>query len=294
MSLETLSTELKQLILGFLDLVSLINIRNTNRALRDIVNDTLTQSGVIRPARAKLLQLYLQLHLYPSFRASRRLIGPHIKRFSRSQYLEQLQSQISAHSPKARIPEEFALWVTEWPENAVIGWAWPALDPDFDSATGKRGETTRLRHYRPRQRTLEREQRNRLSLAYPDEESNCAIGTVGQIPSVQLPNEEQVHWWRTYGSNMLCLTGDEGAGAYNRLCWSMEGDQLLGLFVQFHGCTYYTVLFFNYGSARDGMVFIDDICDMEFADPGQGSTCLIGSWVEFLRAELTKIENQYS
>jgi hypothetical protein len=39
MSLETLSTELKQIILGFLDLVSLINIRNTNRVLRDTVND---------------------------------------------------------------------------------------------------------------------------------------------------------------------------------------------------------------------------------------------------------------
>lgn len=205
-----------------------------------------------------------------------------------------MQSQISEHCPKARIPEEFALWITEWPENAVIGWAWPALDDYFDLRAGKRGQISGWDTVIIEDgENLEREQRSGLPFAYLDEDSSSATGKVKQIRRVELPKGEPGHWWRTYGGNMLCLTGGKGAGEYDRLCWSMEGDQLLGMFVQDHGCTIYTVLFFDSGSARDGMVFDGDICDMEFAVPGRGTMSLIGSWVEWLRAELTKIKNQY-
>jgi len=57
---------------------------------------------------------------------------------------------------------------------------------------------------------------------------------------------------------MFCLASDEGMNS--RLCWSCSGyevptksnAELLGLGMQVNGCTRYTVLFFDYGSARDG------------------------------------------
>jgi hypothetical protein len=63
---------------------------------------------------------------------------------------------------------------------------------------------------------------------------------------------------------MFCLTSDEGINS--RLCWSCSGyvvpsksnAEMLGLGMQGHGCTRYTVLFFDYGSAQDG-----EVCGIE-------------------------------
>ena len=132
MSLSTLPVEIKLRILGFLDFVSLHRIRNTNRAWQNIVNDSLTRPNIICPARVKLLRLYLDLHLYPSFRASRKNVMPYLEQFSREKYLENLQSEISKLCPKARIPEEFALWIMEWPENAIIDRVWPGVEDNYD------------------------------------------------------------------------------------------------------------------------------------------------------------------
>jgi hypothetical protein len=274
MPLELLSTELKQIIIGFLDILGLKSLRNTNKTLRDLVDSSLAQSNIILPARAKLLRLYLELHLYPSFIASRKHIVPHLTPFSRTQYLEDLQRQILNHNPKARVPEEFAIWILEWPDNAVISWAWPTLDEHFDMATGRRGE------------------RFEALFTFSLEPVNA---------STEPAKGEEVHWWRMYGSNMLCFTGDNGPD--NRLCWSQEDDEqpgsskpeLLGLLVQYHGCTVYTVLFFDCDSPRDGMVLdACDICEMAEIEIWQEGPWLVRGWTDWLKGELMRVDDQYN
>src|ERR1700739_3892537 len=98
MCLETLSLEVKQIVIGFLDFITLLNLRNTSKARRDTFNFALSQTGVIHSARAKLLRLYLDLSNYPSFLAAREHILPHLKPFSRNQYLDHMRTAISKHS----------------------------------------------------------------------------------------------------------------------------------------------------------------------------------------------------
>jgi hypothetical protein len=245
-------------------------------------------------------RLTVQHHLYPSFRASRKHIVPHIKPFSREEYLEQLQSQISEHCTKAHIPEEFALWIMEWPENAVIGWAWPGLDADFDSMTRKRGILQGVYLVEDSDSAMEeRVQKSTLPLVDLDKDFESATRKKGRNRILQR-QEVRAHWWRTYGCNMLCLPGDEGK--HNRLYWSQVDDdqpynsnlKLLGMYVQFHGCTLYTILFFDCDSARDGMVWAgDDINDIKTVDHWREGPGLKSGWIEWLNMELKAIEDQY-
>jgi hypothetical protein len=61
MSLGVLSTELQHVILGYLDFISLLNIKHTSTIWTDRVNTALSKTNIILPARAKLLELYLEL-----------------------------------------------------------------------------------------------------------------------------------------------------------------------------------------------------------------------------------------
>jgi hypothetical protein len=117
-----------------------------------------------------------------------------------------------------------SLWILEWPEQAAIGWAWPDLDGDLDEDFDTQ---TRKREW-------------------------------------------SEHWWRTYGENMFYLASNKGINS--RLCWPCSGyevlsksnAEMLGLGMQGHGCTRYTVLFFDYGSARDGEVWgIEEMYDIQ-------------------------------
>jgi len=254
MCLETLSLELKHIVIGFLDFITLLNLRNTSKAWRDTVNLALSQTGVIHSARAKLLRLYLDLPNYPSFLAAREYILPHLKPFSRNQYLENLRTEISKHSSSARIPDEFELWILEWPENAVIGWAWPGLDGSFNMQAGKRGKKLLFRS------------RNH--------------------------QDNQAHWWRVHGANTLSVLEEPDLGSgYGRLFLSME-EELLGLPVAFHGCQYYTILLFGHMKIGREMVWSGDICEME--EMIECGKYFEGTWVEWLRAELKRIEDQYA
>ncbi|KAL4252060.1 hypothetical protein ABKN59_001821 [Abortiporus biennis] len=116
---DDLPNELLLLIFPHLCLQSLIRSRGVNRRWRSLV----FQSSV-DPVRLKLLKLYYHIITKPSFILSRAHIVPHIKHFNREEYLESLP----LHSNVSVIPEEFALWILEWPEKAVIGWMWPGLD----------------------------------------------------------------------------------------------------------------------------------------------------------------------
>jgi len=254
MCLEKLSPELKQIVIGFLDFITLLNLRNTSKTWRDTVNLALSQTGVIHSARVKLLHLYLDLSNYPSFLTSREHILPHLKPFSRNQYLERLRTEISKHSSSARIPDEFELWILEWPENAVIGWTWPGLDGSFNMQAGKRGKKLRYRS------------RNN--------------------------QENQAHWWRVYGGNTLsALEEPDLEPDRDRLFFSIE-EELLGLTVAFHGCQFYTILLFGHMKIGGEMVWRGDICEME--EEIECGKYFEGTWVEWLRAELKRIEDQYA
>jgi hypothetical protein len=128
MSLPRLSTELQQLILGYLDFISLLNFRNTNPTFRDLVDTSLSKPGVIPPARVKLLELYQELHLSlipPT--SSHDVLNNEIKELLNARkYISSLQSQIAYYAPKAKlkIPAEFEYWALEWPQHAPLSFSY--------------------------------------------------------------------------------------------------------------------------------------------------------------------------
>ena len=140
MSLQRLPTELKLRLLGFLELQSLASLRNTCRSWFDLIQNNLTQPRVIPSARAELLRLYLDLHKFESFKASRKHIVPYIKSFPRQEYLDRLRHELAEESNWS-IPDQFSTWILEWPRNAVIGWVWPGLDNQFNGWAHPRGSS---------------------------------------------------------------------------------------------------------------------------------------------------------
>ena len=126
MSLQRLPAELKLRLLGFLELQSLVSLRNTCRFWYDLIQSSLSQPHIIPSSRAELLRLYLDLHKFESFKPSRKHIVPYIKSFPRQEYLDRLRDEF-AKDPNWSIPEQFSTWILEWPTNAVIGWVWPGL-----------------------------------------------------------------------------------------------------------------------------------------------------------------------
>lgn len=142
MSLEALSTELQQNILGYLDFISLLNTRNASTTWRDRVNTSLSKANIILPARAKLLELYLELHLYPSL-----LYPSDEEPFSGEEYISTLRSQIATCAPKSNlcIPAEFEHWILEWPQCAPLSFAWFVETYGYDDGSlGSKDARTRL------------------------------------------------------------------------------------------------------------------------------------------------------
>jgi hypothetical protein len=134
MSLKALSTEIQQSTLGYLDFISLLNIRNTNTIWRDLVSASLSKPNIILPTRVKLLELYLELHQYPSLLPSPDDIDPEEEIFSGTEYLSNLSAQITQYAPNAnfRIPAEFEHWILEWPSCAPLSFTYFAeLEEDY-------------------------------------------------------------------------------------------------------------------------------------------------------------------
>ena len=104
--------------------------------------------------------------------------------------------------------------------------------------------------------------------------------------------ENQANWWRVYGDNILSALEETDLGSgCGRLFFSME-EELLGLTVAFHGCQYYTILLFGHMKIGGEMVRSGDICEME--EMIECGKYLEGTCVEWLRAELKRIEDQYA
>ncbi|KAF9634840.1 putative f-box domain cyclin-like protein [Lasiodiplodia theobromae] len=118
MSLEALPPELKMKIASHLQLRDLILLRSTSKRWQTVINNNLS---FIRRARRDLLRLWDDTVRSPYFLPTRRLVSVNQYDFDRRQYL----AKISCGLP---LPEEFELWVLEWPAKAVIGWTWPGLE----------------------------------------------------------------------------------------------------------------------------------------------------------------------
>ncbi|KAK0640189.1 hypothetical protein DIS24_g9611 [Lasiodiplodia hormozganensis] len=118
MSIDVLPAELQLEIASYLQLRELILLRNASRHWQTLINNNLS---FIRRTRQEPLRLWDDTIRSPYFLPSRSRVLPALRPFDRIQYLHSL-----FHGRP--LPEEFELWVLEWPAKAVIGWTWPGLD----------------------------------------------------------------------------------------------------------------------------------------------------------------------
>ncbi|KAJ3489711.1 hypothetical protein NLI96_g1917 [Meripilus lineatus] len=135
-TISDLPNELFLVIFSGLPLPSLISARDVSQRWRDLV-----AAADIGPTRKKLLQLYFQVITSPALEPCRRELTPYLQSFNRQQFLHSRQSSIGATS----LPEEFALWILEWPSHAVFSWLWPGLPPDPNTSL-KYSLKTRMNH----------------------------------------------------------------------------------------------------------------------------------------------------
>jgi hypothetical protein len=114
-----LPNELLLEIFSFLPLKSLISARFVNQRWRQLV-----PKSDLLPARRALYALYYHVINHPNFLNTREatlsVLGPKIDREGLISLWEGCGVVV--------LPEEFKLWLLEWPEKAVFGWMWPRLD----------------------------------------------------------------------------------------------------------------------------------------------------------------------
>ncbi|CAL1715447.1 unnamed protein product [Somion occarium] len=127
---DDLPNELLLEIYPLLPLKGLIAARGVSRRWRSLVTE-----ADLKPARRRLLELYLEVIKCPAFLATRADIVPHLKPFDRKAYLGHI-------SEAAQPPEEFEMWVNEWPARAAIGWVWPGLNCEVHE-----GETNAVKRH---------------------------------------------------------------------------------------------------------------------------------------------------
>lgn len=111
-----LPNELLLRIFANLDLQSLITARCVDQRWRALV--PFAEMG---DARKSMLDFYIDLSVSPTFHKTRDWVKKNLKPFDRKQYISRLLEQYPS------LPDDFRLWVLEWPEKAVIGGVWPGL-----------------------------------------------------------------------------------------------------------------------------------------------------------------------
>ena len=123
------------LIFPLLPLDTLIATRGVSRRWRALV-----PAASLCPLRRRYLEFFQKLVHSPAFGAAATRVRPHLRKFDREDYLAAL-----ADTGSAAVPEEFALWVREWPERAVYGWMWPGLDLEGTTESGRSGKANARR-----------------------------------------------------------------------------------------------------------------------------------------------------
>lgn len=109
--------ELTLRIFSYLNLRGLIAVRGVSQTWRALVPHIESS-----PIRKEMLSFYDTLIASPLFLRTRPWVLENLKTsFNRQAFVEKLLGQYPF------LPEEFRLWILEWPEKAVIGGSWPGL-----------------------------------------------------------------------------------------------------------------------------------------------------------------------
>ncbi|KAL0954137.1 hypothetical protein HGRIS_005277 [Hohenbuehelia grisea] len=106
-------------LLPYLPLQSLIAARGVCRTWHHAA-----ELADIHPIRRELLNIYLDLIDRPWFLDSRKWPLENLRDFDRQAYLDTLLAQYNW------LPEDFSMWILEWPARATFGWIWPGLPCD--------------------------------------------------------------------------------------------------------------------------------------------------------------------
>ena len=86
----------------------------------------------LHPTRRRFLELYDKMLANPLFLQSRTWTMDNLKPFDRQAYIATLNEQCNA--PEAEIPEDFRMYILEYPARMAIGCMWPGL-PFIESRT---------------------------------------------------------------------------------------------------------------------------------------------------------------
>lgn len=108
--------ELLLLFFSYLPLKALISARGVSQHWRVLISH-----ADILPARRALLRLYLRILASPLFIPTRPWVLSRLRPFDRKAYLDTL---LKEHQ---YLPDDFCLWVLEWPARAAIRGSWPGL-----------------------------------------------------------------------------------------------------------------------------------------------------------------------
>ncbi|KIJ35503.1 hypothetical protein M422DRAFT_212642 [Sphaerobolus stellatus SS14] len=117
--LPSFPNELYLELFSYLPLKSLIASRGVCHLWR-----TFAVEANIPASRRAFLNLYLELVESPYFHRTRPWVLQNLKLFDREAYLFSLVNQ------GARLPDQFSLWILEWPAKAAIAGIWPGLPDD--------------------------------------------------------------------------------------------------------------------------------------------------------------------
>ncbi|KAL6303038.1 hypothetical protein BKA93DRAFT_789893 [Sparassis latifolia] len=132
-TISDLPIELLLDVFILLPLPALIVSRTVIKRWRELV-----AIAPIFPSRRRLLELYTYAIDSPGFLKSRAEIISALTDLNREKYITTLESRIGAP-----LPDDFRIWLLEWPARAVIGWFWPGLSSEIefvDTLARRRGE----------------------------------------------------------------------------------------------------------------------------------------------------------
>ncbi|KII86741.1 hypothetical protein PLICRDRAFT_43400 [Plicaturopsis crispa FD-325 SS-3] len=130
-------------IFPWLPLKGLVAAMGVNRHWRHLV-----PLADLYPARRSLLDLYTRTISSSRFLETRPLLLAHLSDpFDRERYIATLDAYIEDFVAKLEddqhrpvLPEDFRLWLLEWPARSVIGRIWPGLQHgSFSETIGPRG-----------------------------------------------------------------------------------------------------------------------------------------------------------
>ena len=275
-SISNLPNEILLLVFALLPLPALISSRGVNQKWRVLV-----PLANIPSIRLRLLHLFNDLMASPVYPTCHLNILPHLRSFNRQQFLLSRQASIGPEDElefdyegegdqggreggdtktELTLPEEFRLWILEWPQHAVFSWLWPGLPPHPPSDSLYTLQT-RINH-----------------LAY----QNCSSSESWIIQYKHHPEDGQ--WVASSDAPLSPISSSETASNHSSLLRIRTQSDYLGK----RG---YSTDYLMCGGKGDrarkfrGMVITASAHEEVNKKPQSG-------WIEYLRAELRALERE--